>query len=367
VKKILLIVGTRPEAIKMAPVYHAFRQAGDAFETRLCLTGQHMELVEEVLDFFNIQADFRLDVMKESRGDLNRLTTLLLEKVKTVLDAWHPDCVLVQGDTTSAFAAGLAAFYAGIKIGHIEAGLRTFDKLNPFPEEFNRSALSRLADFHFAPTEQAKQQLLNEKIPEENILVCGNTVVDALREGKMRLKGEPLPFDQIGTKMLLTTLHRRENQGQVFKGFCEALLSLSKREGWLIVYPVHPNPNLHALAQQMLGNQPNIKLLGPQPYGRFIQLLLRADLILTDSGGIQEEATVLGKPVLLVRNLTERQEAVSAGIVSLVGNGKDNIVAAGHQWMEKTSIGHFENKAVSPYDRGGSSGLILSFLKQHLL
>jgi UDP-N-acetylglucosamine 2-epimerase (non-hydrolysing) len=363
VKKILLIIGTRPEAIKMAPVYRALQQASHDFETKICFTGQHKELADEVLDFFNIQADFRLDVMAESRGDLNQLTASLLAKLKTVLEAYRPDCVLVQGDTTSAFAAGLAAFYQGIKIGHVEAGLRTFDKQNPFPEEFNRAALSRLADFHFAPTSLAKQHLLDEKVPADSILVCGNTGIDALMEGKKRLQQEPLPFDPGGNKILLITIHRRENQGQVFAGICEGLLELSKQEGWLLVYPIHPNPDIRATAQEKLSNQLNIKLLPPQPYGRFIQLLLAADLILTDSGGIQEEATVLGKPVLLVRKRTERPEAVASGVVKVAGNEREQIV-------EQTvlSMAELPEKLGQQtiYGAGKASEMIVAFLKKHL-
>ncbi len=365
-KKILLIIGTRPEAIKMAPVYLALQQAYEFFETKICLTGQHRELAEEVLDFFNIRADYQLGIMEESRGDLTLLTSLLLAKLSTVLEEFEPDCVLVQGDTSSAFSAALAAFYAGIKIGHVEAGLRTFDKHNPFPEEFNRVALSRMADFHFAPTALARHHLLHEKIPPENIIVCGNTGVDALLEAKKRRKDTSFPFEREGRKILLTTIHRRENQGTVFEGICSTLLKLSHRKGWLIVYPVHPNSNIYPIAHRLLANQPNLLLLDPLPYGDFIQLLLKSDLILTDSGGIQEEATVLGKPVLLVRKSTERSEAVGSGHVKMVGNEMEGIFWEGSKWMKKAEKGQLHVGATAVFGQGDASKQILNFLKERL-
>lgn len=364
-KKILLIIGTRPEAIKMAPVFKLL-QKDPFFNCRLCLSGQHRELMEDVLDFFRIRADYNLAVMEESEGDLTFLTATILTKVKNVLKDFHPDCVLVQGDTTTAFAASLSAFYEKIKIVHIEAGLRTFDKDNPFPEEFNRTAISRLADYHLAPTETARHHLIQEKIPCENIFVTGNTVVDALLEAKKIVLNVPPFLDTGGRKILLTTIHRRENHGDIFEGICAALLELSKREDWLIVFPVHPNSHIHPVAHLLLGCRLNIKLLEPQPYGHFIQLMSQSDLILTDSGGIQEEATVLNKPVLVVRQVTERPEAVRTGIVKVVGNVKERLIYEVGQWMDDLPRCFYGGGVSSPYGDGQASQKIIGFLKELL-
>lgn len=363
-KKLLIIIGTRPEAIKMTPVFLALKK-DTAFLTQLCLTGQHRELVQEVLDFFSIRADYDLAVMEECKGDLSCLTTTILTKVQGVMGTFRPDCLLVQGDTTSAFAAALAAFFSKTKIGHVEAGLRTFDKENPFPEEFNRVAISRMADFHFAPTETAKQYLIAEKTPAQNILVTGNTVVDALLMARKIISSAPV-VEAKEKKILLATIHRRENHGLVFREICMAIREISVKKDWLIVFTLHPNSSIYPIATEMLHGLPNIKLIEPQPYGQFIQLMLQSNLILTDSGGIQEEATVLNKPLLLVREKTERPEAKKAGIVTLVGNKQESIVRIVGERMDKYTDENPKAVLSSMYGDGKASEKIVEFLKGRL-
>lgn len=333
---------------------------------RLCLTGQHRELVSDVLEFFDIRPDYDLKVMDECSGDLTCLTSLILTKIKEVLVDFCPDCVLVQGDTTSAFAVGLAAFYSKLKLGHIEAGLRTFDKENPFPEEFNRAAISRMADFHFAPTETAKSNLLTEKIPVENILVTGNTVIDALFTAKERISANQPKSKPESPKILLVTIHRRENQGPVFRGICLAIRELSKMKDWQIIFTLHPNSSIFPIAMEMLKDRSNIKLLEPQPYGEFILLMLKCDLILTDSGGIQEEATVLNKPVLLARKKTERPEAEYGGVVTLVGNEKNNIIQKVGERMDNFSKRGKIIEHADVFGDGKASERIVEFLRRRL-
>ncbi|MEZ4963565.1 MAG: UDP-N-acetylglucosamine 2-epimerase (non-hydrolyzing) [Saprospiraceae bacterium] len=365
-KKILIVIGTRPEAIKMAPVLLALKD-DPLFTTHLCITGQHEELVLEVLDFFQIHPDSNLGVMEDCRGDLSCLTVAILTKVKQVMEAFRPDVVLVQGDTTSAFAAALAAFYAKAKLGHVEAGLRTYDKENPFPEELNRVAISRMADFHFAPTEVAKANLLREKITGDHILVTGNTIVDALFAAKKRLPDAANTLNAELRKTLLVTIHRRENHGSVFEGICSAIQQLSEREDLGIVFILHPNANIYPVAKKMLGNWPHVELLEPQPYGSFLQLMLKSSLILTDSGGIQEEATVLGKPVLLVRKTTERPEAISAGIVKLIGTEEREIVAQVRNFMDGKPLNASFSGHATVYGDGKAHKRLLAFLRKMLL
>jgi len=336
--KIMIVFGTRPEAIKLAPVIlEALRRPHD-FTTRVCVTAQHREMLDQVLHLFQIRPDVDLNLMRPNQ-DLSDLTANIITSMKPVLAAERPDWVLVQGDTTTVWAAALAAFYQGIRIGHVEAGLRTFDKRQPFPEEINRRLCTQLADLHFAPTAWGRQNLLSEHVPADRIIVTGNTVIDALLWVLQRIKSDP-PAEvaqiqqwveqNVGDRrMVLITGHRRESFGSGFENICRAILTLSQRYPhvhW--VYPVHLNPNVQEPVRRILGAQTNVHLLSPQPYAPFAWLMERCTLILTDSGGIQEEAPSLGKPVLVMRHTTERPEGVEAGLVKLVGNDLEPIVTA---------------------------------------
>lgn len=331
-QKILIVFGTRPEAIKMAPVVMGFKKHPELFDTRVCVTAQHREMLDQVMNFFEIQADYDLDLMTPGQL-LHSLTAKVIEEFKTVLDAFNPDVVCVQGDTTTSFAAALAAYYSGIKVAHVEAGLRTYDKKAPFPEEVNRQLTSRIADIHFAPTKKAEENLLSEGIVASKILVTGNTVIDALHYTSAKVESlrstEIKELEQLidpDKKLILVTGHRRENFGQGFLQICEALKELSQTEEIQIIYPVHLNPNVQKPVYELLGEEENINLIDPLPYEAFVWLMKRAYIILTDSGGIQEEAPGLGKPVLVMRETTERPEAVEAGTVILVGTDKEKIV-----------------------------------------
>jgi len=334
--KILFVFGTRPEAIKLAPVILHMKLRPDVFSVQVCVTAQHREMLDQVLQLFGIEPDEDLDLMRPNQG-LPELTARVITAMTPVLRTERPDWVLVQGDTTTVWTAALCAFYENIKVGHVEAGLRTFDKREPFPEEINRRLCSQLTDLHFAPTEGARQNLLRENIPDEQIVVTGNTVIDALLWVIGRIGRDP-PADvaavqkwcleNIGeARMVLITGHRRESFGEGFENICRAILELSRTfEDTHWVYPVHLNPNVQEPVHRVLGDRPNVHLLDPLPYAPFAWLMQRSALILTDSGGIQEEAPSLGKYVLVMRNKTERPEGVEAGCVRLVGNRKESIV-----------------------------------------
>lgn len=331
--RVLMVFGTRPEAIKMAPLYHALKNYPDKIEAAVCLTAQHREMLDQVTAFFNIEAKYDLDLMKPDQT-LHSLTAAIIERMKPMLEDFKPDYVLVHGDTTTSMSAALAAFYSGCKIGHVEAGLRTHNKWSPFPEEMNRSVTGRLADIHFSPTPEAKRNLLHEGIPVERIMVTGNTVIDALHFGLQLIENdEPAAISALKGRlplqrnMVLVTGHRRENFGDGFLNICHALKEIAERANVEIVYPVHLNPHVQQPVYDILSVVPNIHLIQPQPYESFIWLMNRAKLIITDSGGVQEEAPSLGKPVLLMRDTTERPEAVSAGTVLMVGTVKDKIVS----------------------------------------
>lgn len=366
-KKILIAFGTRPEAIKMAPVYKTFVMNNDA-ETRLCVTAQHREMLDQVLNFFDIKPDYDLDLMKPNQN-LSTITASIILSMKPVFEDFKPDYVLVHGDTTTSMAVALAGYYAGVKVAHVEAGLRTFDKWAPFPEEMNRSLTGRLADIHFAPTKTSKQNLLSENIPEKQILITGNTVIDALKFGIETIENKKInsvenlkiKYGHI-EKMVLVTGHRRENFGDGFLNICKALKEIALSENVEIIYPVHLNPNVQKPVFELLDGVANIHLIDPQPYESFLWLMNKATLIITDSGGVQEEAPSLGKPVLVMRDTTERPEAVNAGTVILVGTNASEIVHQSHELLNNSTRYNTMSKLHNPYGDGNASRRILDFL-----
>jgi len=374
-KKVLLVFGTRPEAIKMAPLVKEFQKDTENFETKVCVTAQHREMLDQVLDFFQITPDYDLDLMKPGQ-DLYDLTSGILLKIKPIFEDCKPDVVLVHGDTATTFATSLAAYYQKIKIGHVEAGLRTGKLYSPWPEEGNRRLTGILTNYHFSPTETSKKNLLNEGVNESKIIVTGNTVIDALQlvvnkldnDERLRFKIEKKiiqsGFKELGSKFILVTGHRRENFGQGFLNICEALKALSKNNSDInILYPVHLNPNVRKPVYELLSNVTNIKLVEPFQYEEFIYLTSKSYLILTDSGGIQEEAPSLGKPVLVMRDTTERPEAVEAGTVKLVGSGKENIVKEVQNLLDNSILYHRMSKANNPYGDGNASLKVLEILR----
>ena len=363
--KILLCFGTRPEAIKMAPLFHEIKK--NDFEVKVCVTAQHREMLDQVLDFFEIIPDYDFNLM-QSNQTLNTLSASILSCIDEVLMDEKPDLVLVHGDTTTSSIVALAAFHLGIKVGHVEAGLRTYNKKAPFPEEINRQLTSRIADFHFTPTNEATQNLLNEGILAENIIQTGNTVIDALfwTKNKIEKDGYLLPeienlkaFLPENKKLILVTGHRRENFGEGFKNICDALLKLAERDDVALVYPVHLNPNVKGIVTQLLDNKPNIYLIPPVSYPTFVWLMQKSTLIISDSGGVQEEAPSLGKPVLVTRTVSERQEGVVAGFSILVGTDTDKISSASNSILD--TFKGFKNQS-NPYGNGDASLKIVSFL-----
>jgi UDP-N-acetylglucosamine 2-epimerase (non-hydrolysing) len=363
--QILLCFGTRPEAIKMAPLYHELKK--NNFDVKVCVTAQHREMLDQVLDFFNIVPNYDLNLMQPNQT-LNVLSANILFKIDEVLTAVKPDLVLVHGDTTTSAMVSLAAFHLGIKVGHVEAGLRTYNKQAPFPEEINRQFTSKIADIHFTPTAAATQNLLKEGIPATAIVETGNTVIDALLwtidkiEDKHFLHFEIENLKKIlpgNKKMVLVTGHRRENFGEGFANLCDALLSISERDDVIIVYPVHLNPNVKDIVYEKLANKTNIYLIPPVSYPAFVWLMQQSFLIVTDSGGIQEEAPTLRKPVLVTRTVSERPEGVVAGFSILVGTEqqiiKDNIAAI------LDFFSGFENP-INPFGQGDASQKIAAFL-----
>ncbi|MFZ4124717.1 MAG: non-hydrolyzing UDP-N-acetylglucosamine 2-epimerase [Rickettsiales bacterium] len=353
-KHILAVFGTRPEAIKMAPVVNALKKLG-TMQVSVCVTAQHRQMLDQVLELFNIVPDIDLNVM-QPKQDLSDITSRVLLGLRDVFTKQHYDMVLVHGDTTTTMAAALAAFYAKIPIGHIEAGLRTGDKYAPWPEEGNRKLAGAIADIHFAPTETSRQNLLREGISDEVIHVTGNTVIDALLDTAAKSDVAASQFNlDASKKLILVTGHRRENFGGGFENICNALLRLAVRGDVQIVYPVHLNPNVQEPVNRLLGNHPSIQLIAPQDYLPFVYLMKRAYMILTDSGGIQEEAPSLGKPVLVLRDVTERPEAVAAGTVKLVGTDEDRIVAAATELLENADAYAAMSKAANPYGDGHAS------------
>lgn len=353
----------------MAPVVNAFKRDTENFETKVCVTAQHREMLDQVLDFFDITPEYDLDLMKPNQN-LFSLTGDIINGLKPVLEEFKPDVVLVHGDTTTSMAGALAAFYSGAKVGHVEAGLRTYNKLAPFPEEINRQLTGRIADYHFSPTERSKQNLINEGTKESNIIVTGNTVIDALLESVEKVKNTfdnsliNELHDMLGEdEMVLVTGHRRENFGEGFLNICAALKEIAKSFKGKIVYPVHLNPNVQKPVREILGDIDNINLINPLPYEAFVWMMNRSKIIITDSGGVQEEAPSLGKPVLVMRETTERPEAVDAGTVVLVGTDKEKIVTEALDLLSNEERYQKMSSLHNPYGDGKASDRIVNFLK----
>lgn len=371
--KILTVFGTRPEAIKMAPVVKAL-VADSFFETRVCVTAQHRQMLDQVLEIFDISPDFDLNLMKPGQ-DLTDITSNVLLGMREVYKQWMPDMILVHGDTTTTLAASLSAYYARIKVGHVEAGLRTHNKYSPWPEEMNRHITGTITDLHFAPTNEAQSNLLREGIAADAIHVTGNTVIDALLDVVQRLRTDiglkkwltkQFSFVDPGKRLILVTGHRRENFGTGFENICHALAQLARHRDVQIVYPVHLNPNVQEPVRRILGQVPNVHLIEPQDYLPFVYLMDRATLLITDSGGVQEEAPSLGKPVLVMRDTTERPEAIDAGTVKLVGTCPVSIVNAANNLLDDAVAFEAMAQAHNPYGDGKAAGRIVSVLKQYM-
>lgn len=371
--KVLTVFGTRPEAIKMAPLVHALADDTD-FEAKVCVTAQHREMLDQVLKLFEIAPDYDLNIMKPGQ-DLTDITCRILEGLKAVFADFQPDVVLVHGDTATTMATSLAAFYHRIPVGHVEAGLRTGNLYSPWPEEANRKIAGHLAMYHFAPTENSRQNLLKESIPDSHIFVTGNSVIDALLwvrdkvmsdQHMMEKLAANYPFIDPNKKMILVTGHRRESFGGGFERICHALAEIAQAHPDVqVVYPVHLNPNVSEPVKRILHNIDNIILISPQEYLPFVYLMNHAYLILTDSGGIQEEAPSLGKPVLVMRDTTERPEAVDAGTVRLVGTDTQKIVNEVNRLLTDDAEYHEMSRAHNPYGDGHACQRILAALKSN--
>ena len=371
IKKVLFVFGTRPEAIKMLPLYKQMVLSRDSFDVKLCVTAQHREMLDQVLSFFDVKPDFDLNIMKPGQN-LYELTANIIVGMKSILESFSPHFVLVHGDTTTSMAVSLASFYSGAKIGHVEAGLRTFNKTSPFPEEMNRSLTGRLADIHFAPTETSKNNLLKEGIDPNSIFVTGNTVIDALLYSSEKTKNLNNPtiasiVEKIGNEkdLILITGHRRENFGEGFLNICKGLRKIADNLNVELIYPVHLNPNVTKPVYEILSGAPNIHLIEPQPYEVFVWLMNRAKIIITDSGGVQEEAPSLGKPVLVMRNTTERPEAVDAGTVILVGTDSELIYSEAFDLLTNEKRYEFMSTLHNPYGDGKASMRIINTLKEY--
>jgi len=372
---VLSVFGTRPEAIKMAPLVHALK-VNPGYEPRVCVTAQHRQMLDQVLKLFDIVPDFDLNLMRTGQS-LSSVTCAALQGLDTVLDTFAPEVILVHGDTTTTLAASIAAFYRHIPIGHVEAGLRTGNLRSPWPEEMNRRITDAIADLYFAPTEQARSNLLREGADPARVVLTGNTVIDALLQVVERLRCDEalrrevaarFPFLDDERRMILVTGHRRENFGEKFASFCRALRRIAtERPDIRIVYAVHFNPNVQQPVRSILDDLANVSLIEPQEYLAFVYLMMRAYLIITDSGGIQEEAPALGKPVLVVRDTTERPEAIEAGTARLIGTGTEAIVAAVAQLLDDE--GEYERMAHahSPYGDGRATERIVAALERQFL
>ncbi len=369
--QVLCIFGTRPEAIKMAPVVRALK-ADPRFDCRLCVTAQHRQMLDQVLDLFGLVPDDDLDLMRDNQT-LAELSARALTGLDEVLQRRQPDIVLVHGDTTTSFIAALAAFYRRIPVGHVEAGLRTGDLYAPWPEEFNRRMVGIVGRLHFAPTQRAADALMHEDVPKENIAITGNTVIDALKLVSQRLdedadlsarQAAQLPRLDPSRRLILVTGHRRENFGEGFDNICRALAELARRPDVQIVYPVHLNPNVQEPVRAMLSNSENVHLIDPQDYLPFVWLLKHCHLVLTDSGGLQEEAPVLGKPVLVMRETTERPEALEAGTAQLVGTDVERIVGAVARLLDDDAAYQAMAQAHNPYGDGTAAQQIAQHLAQ---
>ena len=375
-KKILIVFGTRPEAIKMTPLVKELLKFPDEFDTRVCVTAQHREMLDQVLDIFDIKPDYDLNIMKNGQ-DLFDITSNVIMGLKVVLDDFCPDIVLVHGDTTTSFAASLAAFYKKIKVGHVEAGLRTYNIESPWPEEANRQLTGVLADLHFAPTEKSRKNLISEFKKSDRIFVTGNTVIDALLHTVNKIENDAFLKSKLieglkesypnitKRKFLLVTGHRRENFGDGFINICEALKEIAIRNPDIdIVYPVHFNPNVRSVVNEILNTISNVYLIEPLQYQEFVFMMSQSFFIITDSGGVQEEAPSLGKPVLVMRDTTERPEAVEAGTVKLVGAVKESIVKASQLLIDNKNEYERMSNAHNPYGEGKASVNIVENLKK---
>lgn len=369
--RILSIFGTRPEAVKMAPVVDALAHT-PGIEARVCVTAQHREMLDQVLELFGIQPDIDLDLMRPGQS-LSELTAAIFQSIDPVLDSEHPDWILVQGDTTTVMASALAAFYRRIRVGHVEAGLRTRDRWQPFPEEINRRVAGVVADLHFAPTEHSRQNLLAEGVPDWRIAVTGNPVIDALQ----RITAQPAPpeveallrvnriGERGGRRLVLITAHRRENFGRPLEDICAALRCLAERYAGQVefVYPVHLNPNVQEPVYRLLSGIPNLLLLPPIDYLPLVHLLKNSSLVLTDSGGLQEEAPGLGVPVLVLREVTERPEGIEAGVLKLVGTNQERIVSATSELLDDPQAHARMVRAVNPFGDGHAAERIVEALQ----
>ena len=368
-KKNLIIFGTRPEAIKMAPLVKEFLK-NDLFETRVCVTAQHREMLDQVLNFFEIKPNYDLDLMKPGQN-LYGLTAAIITGLQRVLEDFRPDYVYVHGDTTTTMGASIASFYSGAQVCHVEAGLRTFNKRSPFPEEVNRCITGRVADYHFSPTKTSYDNLCNEGIQKEHILITGNTVIDALQHSVSKVGGkndhevEELKKEIDFTKRnILVTGHRRENHGEGFINICNALKKIAASvPNVQIIYPVHLNPKVQKPVYEILGNLDNVKLIAPLAYPAFVWLMNKCELVITDSGGVQEEAPSLGKPVLVMRDTTERPEAVDAGTVILVGTDEEKIVNETLDLLTNKARYHRMSQLHNPYGDGNASNRIVTFMQ----
>ncbi len=382
----MLVFGTRPEAIKMAPLVREFKKYPDLFDTIVCVTGQHREMLDQVLDIFGINPEYDLNIMQQGQ-DLYDITSKVLYGMRDVLDEAKPDVVLVHGDTTTSSSAALAAFYRQIPVGHVEAGLRTHDIYSPWPEEMNRQITGRIASFNFSPTPLSRKNLLDENVDDDKITVTGNTVIDALHIVVDRIKNDKGLSEELrsvllasgydtnrlndGRRMVLITGHRRENFGDGFINICNAIKDLSAKYPDVdFIYPMHLNPNVRKPIHQVFGDNlnefSNLFFIEPLEYLSFVFLMEKSYLVLTDSGGIQEEAPGLGKPVLVMRNTTERPEALESGTVKLVGTDYEKIVSNVSRLLDDSSFYAEMSNAVNPYGDGHASERIVSFLKDHL-
>lgn len=368
-KKNLIVFGTRPEAIKMAPLVKKFQENSD-FDTKVCVTAQHREMLDQVMDFFDIKPDYDLNLMKKGQN-LYDLTADIIVGLKNVLEDYNPDYVYVHGDTTTSMAAGLAAFYFGAKVCHVEAGLRTYNKRSPFPEELNRQLTGRISDYHFAPTITSKANLLSENIDEKSVIITGNTVIDALFISTKKVESfenEEIKLVQKiidpSKKIILVTGHRRENHGEGFERICIALKTIVEQNPDVqIIYPVHLNPNVSNTVYAILDGVQRVELISPLSYPAFVWLMNKSYLIITDSGGVQEEAPSIGKPVLVMRDTTERPEAVEAGTVVLVGTDVNTIVSHCEKLLHDKEHYDFMCSLSNPYGDGMASERIVDFMK----
>lgn len=371
--KVLSVFGTRPEAIKMAPLVNLLKQHSH-IDSRVCVTGQHREMLDQVLNLFDITPEYDLAIMKTGQ-DLYDVTTSILLNIKPVLREFKPDVVLVHGDTSTTFAAALACYYEKIAVGHVEAGLRTGNIYSPWPEEANRKLTSAVTRYHLSPTEASKQNLLDENVNPAHIAVTGNTVIDALLQVVAKIEADPalssqfaqqFPYGQNGRRLVLVTGHRRESFGAGFDNICAALKQIALQfPDCDLVYPVHLNPNVREPVFRLLADAPNVHLIEPQDYLPFVYLMSRSTLVLTDSGGIQEEAPSLGKPVLVMRDTTERPEAVDAGTVKLVGTDKAKIVAEVSKLLTDKAYYDSMSFAHNPYGDGKACQRIIDVISQH--